>query len=259
MGRMALLAAVLCGLACTSVKMVQRDGCWMKRTETTLGGSHEELGFCSRQQPQWAEDRLARLVQECMAQADYRWENRAIAAWNRSEPIPPQESDAEITKLCMAQATQALGLEAENGHLKARLAELDKDRAALRGETEKDRDFLQQNSDKMVTALGEAAKKPAPNATATATSATRSESDQRSESQPPQAPAVTVVGVPAPQAPAVTVVGMPALRATAQPQAAPSPANACLKSPARKLAAPGCEKAPEPQPATASAAPPKAG
>ncbi|HWT86590.1 MAG TPA: hypothetical protein VN177_12500, partial [Myxococcales bacterium] len=83
-------------LACTSVKMVQREGCWVKQTERTLGGSTEELGFCAKARPQWAEDRLARLVQECMAQADYRWENRALAAWTRNEPIPPPDSDEQI-------------------------------------------------------------------------------------------------------------------------------------------------------------------
>src|SRR5438552_17487994 len=92
MRKIAEMAALSCALlACTSVKMVQREGCWVKQTERTLGGTTEELGFCSKQRPEWAEDRLARLVQECMAQADYRWENRALAAWTRNEPIPPPE------------------------------------------------------------------------------------------------------------------------------------------------------------------------
>lgn len=245
MGRMAWLGMVACGLACTSVKMVQREGCWMKQTETTFGGSHEELGFCSRQQPDWAQDRLARLVQECMAQADYRWENRAIAAWNRKEPIPPQENDAEITKVCMAQATKALGIEAENEQLKARIAELDKDREALRVATDKDRQFLEQSSDKMVSALGEAAKRPAPTATATATSTTKSESDQRS-------------AAPAAGTPAVTVVGMPAARMPVQAPACAARPKAMQK----ETAAPKCDKAPEQGPAatsTASIPPPKAG
>src|SRR5438094_250785 len=87
MGKIAKMVALSCALlACTSVKMVQREGCWVKQTERTLGGTTEELGFCSKQRPEWAQDRLARLVQECMAQADYRWENRAPAA---RTPAPP--------------------------------------------------------------------------------------------------------------------------------------------------------------------------
>ena len=236
MVRMAWVGGVLCGLACTSVHMVQRDGCWMKKTERTFGGSREELGFCTREQPEWAQDRLARLVQECMAQADYRWENRAIASWTRGEPIPPQESDAEITKVCMAQATQAMGIEAENTQLRSRLSELGQDRDALRAVTDKDREFLQQNSDKMVSALGEAAKKPAPSATATATSTgtAKTESDQRSASTPAAAP--VVVGPPSP-----VVVTSPPARLVHAPA---SKTNACVRKDASdKLAA---AKAPAP-------------
>ena len=238
-------------LACTSVKMVQREGCWVKRTETSpFGGSHEELGFCSKPAPAWADDRLSRLVQECMSQADYRWENRALAAWTRGEPIPPQESDEQIAKICMGQASQALGLEAENGALKSRLAELSHDRDSLKNATDKDREFLEQTSDKMVTALGEAAKKPAPTATATATSTgtAKTESDLR-PGQP--APPTTVVGI----APL-----MPAQAAPILAPAAPkihAPVQACAP---RKLArgadkdaaARDCPKVAEPAPASAA-------
>ena len=116
--RLILLAGAL--LACTSVKMVQRDGCWVKQTSRTLGGTTEELGFCSKARPEWAEDRLARLVQECMAQADYRWENRAIDAWNRDQPIPPRDSDEKIAATCMSEAAAALGPEAERAAPRAR-------------------------------------------------------------------------------------------------------------------------------------------
>lgn len=234
MGRMAMAGMAVCALACTSVHMVQRDGCWMKKTESTFGGSREELGFCARPQPEWAQDRLARLVQECMAQADYRWENRAIAAWTRNEPIPPQETDAEITKACMGQATQALGLEAQNQELRARMAELGQDREALKTATEKDRQFLENSSDKLVTALGEAAKRPPPTATATATSTgtAKTESEQRSAGQEP-AP-VRVIGVP---------------QQSAAPACTPKKTN-------RKTDKPQCEKGPE---TAAAALPPKAG
>ena len=122
-----------------------------------------------------------------MAQADFRWQNRALAAWTRNEPIPPQDSDDKIAPTCMNEASAALGKEAENSALKSRLGELSQDRDSLLNVSESDRDFLKQSSDKMVSALGEAAKKPAPAAVATATSTgtAKTESDLRSSEQPP--------------------------------------------------------------------------
>ena len=259
MREIATLLATCCALvACTSVKMVQRDGCWVKRTERTLGGSTEELGFCSKKPAEWAEDRLARLVQECMAQADYRWENRALAAWTRNEPIPPQDSDEQIAKTCMSQAASALGLEVQNDALRSRLADVAQDRAKLQTTTEKDREFLEQSSDKMITALGEAAKKPPPSAVATATSTgtAKTESDQRSAGQPIVPPPPTTVVVAAPPA---TVIATPAPAAVARPVAAPCPAKPAAGKVAGKDA-PACEKpmVPEPTPTiNASAEPPR--
>src|SRR2546428_10755540 len=108
--------ALTCGALvwCTSWKRVQGEGCWVKQTERTFGGSSEELGFCTKARPRWAEDRLSRLVQECMAQADYRWENRALAAWTRGEPIPPQDSDDQVARTCMGQAASAARLGVQN-------------------------------------------------------------------------------------------------------------------------------------------------
>ncbi len=245
--RRVFVAATAVGalLACTSVKMVQREGCWVKQTSRTLGGTSEELGFCTKPPPEWAQDRLARLVQECMAQADYRWENRALASWSRNQPIPPPESDESIAKTCMSQASAALGLEAENGALKSRLADLNQDRDSLREVTDKDREYLQQSGDKMVTALGEAAKKPAPNATATATSTgtAKTESDLRSAQQPGQgAPLVIAPGTAmapaavAPAAPCMTRAGTPhRMAAGKKPACQPAPAEEKATTPEKTL------------------------
>jgi hypothetical protein len=247
MTKIAKIAALSCALAaCTSVKMVQREGCWVKETKRTLGGTTEELGFCSRQRPEWAEDRLARLVQECMAQADYRWENRALAAWTRNEPIPSPDSDEQISKTCMSQAASALGLEVQNDALKSRLADVSQDREKLRTVNDQDREFLEQSSDKMVTALGEAAKKPAPSAVATATSTgtAKTESDQRSLGQPAVAPPPTTVVLAAPPATTTVVNAAPG---SPKPAAAPCTA----KPKAGKIAdknAPKCEKPAAPEP-----------
>ena len=231
--RTILVAAAVGAVACTSVKMVQRDGCWLKRTEKTLGGDKEELGFCAKPEPVPAEDRMARLVQECMAQADYRWQNRAIAAWNRGEPIPAQDAEDAVAKTCLGQAAAALGVEQENSALKARLAELSQDRESLKATSEKDREFLQQNSEKMVAALGEAAKRPSPNATATATSTTKSETEA--------APPSTVVGFGAPATPVLMPRAAPAPR--------PQPVSSCQrKAPApEKAAEPACPPPPSKQ------------
>jgi len=253
--KLLLLAGALC--ACTSVKMVQRDGCWVKQTSRTLGGTTEELGFCGKARPEWAEDRLARLVQECMAQADYRWENRALLAWTRGEPVPPPDTDEQIAKTCMGQAASALGLEAQNDALKSRLVDVSQDRQALRTAAEKDREFLEQSSDKMITALGEAAKKPPPSAVATATSTgtAKTESDLRTAQEPAASPPPTTVVVAAPPATTTTVVPAPAAPAGPKPAGAPCAPRTRTAQRAGK-SAPACDKpaAPDPQPADATAA-----
>lgn len=262
MKRFAVMAAMVFAplFACTSVHMVQRDGCWMKHTDKWPGREYEELAFCTKAPPVWAQDRVARLVQECMAQADYRWQNRALAAWTHGDPIPPQDSDDKIAQTCMKEASAALGQEAENGALKSRLAELSQDRESLRNVSESDREFFKQSSDKMVSALGEAAKKPPPSAVATATSTgtAKTESDLRTSEQPPvqTAPAtvVEVHGTPAeaiavpmqagtgPKAPVVVV---PTSKPT---DCAPAKAPVARRGPTAKRSAgePNCPKQTEP-------------
>jgi hypothetical protein len=189
------LVAAVAGIACTTTKLVERDGCWVKQTSRTMGSSTEELGFCTRPPGPPAEDRLARMLQECMAQADQRWQNQAITAWNHNQPLPAQPDDAEMVKTCMTQASNAIGMESQNQALQSRVAELSQDREALKSQSDRDREQMQQSNDKMISALGEAAKRPTPNATATAT--VKSESDLKT----PQTPATTVVGFPIMSAP----------------------------------------------------------
>jgi hypothetical protein len=244
---LAVAFPVLAG--CTSTRMLQREGCWVKQTEKWPSRVSEELGFCTKPPPVWAQDRVARLVQECMAQADFRWQNRALAAWTRGEPIPPQDSDDKIAQTCMNEASAALGQEAENAALKSRLAELSQDRDSLRNTSEGDREYLKQSGDKMIAALGEAAKKPPPSAVATATSTgtAKTESDLRSSDQPP-----------APVAPATVIeVNGAAAQPTpvsVTPRTVIKPAEGCppRKPVARKGAVakdePSCAKAPAPQP-----------
>ncbi len=166
-----LLAAFAGG--CTSVKMVQRDGCWVKRTEKVFGRVREEIGPCSRPQPKWAEDRLTRLVQECVAQSDYRWQGRAIDAWSKGRPYPAQPPQDETLQGCLGEARAQLMTEKDNETLKSRIEDLSADRTTLRHDTGEDRAALRASHDRLVEHLGEAAKKPPPApayATATATS-----------------------------------------------------------------------------------------
>lgn len=166
MGALVVLAAALS--ACTSTKMVQREGCWVRQTERIFGQVDEQLGLCARDAPKWADDRLTRLVQECMAQADYRWQNRALAAWTRNEPLPAEIDEREVLRSCLNEtATSAV---AENEGLKSRLGELTADRTVLQDSFDQQLAHLRSNHEAMTAALGEAARRETPSAIATATS-----------------------------------------------------------------------------------------
>jgi hypothetical protein len=149
----------------------------------------------------------------------------------------------------MSQASAALGMEVENGALKSRLAEMSHDRDALTAVTDQDRAHLQESSDKMVAALGEAAKKPAPNATATATSTgtAKTESDLRSAQQPGQgapvvvtAPATPVV-VTAPGTPMAPVATCPAGKVQGR-KLASGKTPACMPAPDAEQQKPAAAK-----------------
>ncbi len=172
----ALLAAALAG--CASVRLVQRDGCWVKQTER-LWQVQEDLGPCKRPEPKWTGDRYTRVVQECVAEADYRWQSAAMAAWNRGEPIPPQPADDAIMRACMSESTRSIV--SENEALKSRVSELSDDKKELRASVQESNDQLRANmeqssdrlhatNDKLADYLGQAAQKPAGTATATASS-----------------------------------------------------------------------------------------
>src|SRR5918911_838708 len=152
----AVLVAVTLG-GCTSVKLAQRDGCWVRHTEGFLRGTKEELGPCARPQPPWVEDRLGRLVQECQARADYRWQSRALAAWSRGEKMPEQASENAILQECMGEATRSMM--AENEALKGKLAEAGSDRDALKARVEEERKAMQDERAGLQAALEDARKR----------------------------------------------------------------------------------------------------
>lgn len=162
----AAIAAALLG-GCTSVRMVRRDGCWIKQTEKFPRRVTEEIGPCARKEPVWVEDRLTRLVQECVAAADYRWQVRALAAFNRGDPLPPQQSEQSVLESCMLESTRTLLTEHEA--MTARIGELSAEREQLRSDIATADAHLRSSHDKLGDALGEATKKPAPSAVATAT------------------------------------------------------------------------------------------
>ncbi|WP_238539924.1 hypothetical protein [Corallococcus macrosporus] len=195
---MRLVAAVSLAMvasACTSVRMEQRDGCWVKQTRAFPSTLKEEVGPCARPVPVWSEDRLTRLVQECVMHTDYRWQSTAMVAWNRGDPLPVRESEEQVLSACMARAENILNT--EKGALEQRLSEVAQERDTLKASIEKERhqhqatmseqltrhdasmerarDQMHQSNNLLAEALGEAAKKPAPSAVATATSTSSSE------------------------------------------------------------------------------------
>jgi hypothetical protein len=195
----ALLA--LAGAGCTSVKVAQRDGCWVRRTEKSFGRVYEEVGPCDRAAPKWAPDRLTRLVQECMAQADWRWHARALEVWSRRLPYPtPQPREDELLRACMEEARtgmkteqDAAALTSRIGDLSGRIAELSGERDALRGDAARDHakleeredklaEWLGKSHDKLSDWLGQAAQKPPGNATASATSSSTSDGTASTDS-----------------------------------------------------------------------------
>lgn len=109
MRRIGMVAAALPALwACTSTRMLQREGCRVKQAEKWPGRVSEELGFCSKPPPVWAQDRVARLVQECMAQADFRTGTAKTESDLRSSEQPPvQTAPATVVEVHGAPAQAA--------------------------------------------------------------------------------------------------------------------------------------------------------
>ncbi|WP_205525814.1 hypothetical protein [Pyxidicoccus trucidator] len=207
----AVLAMALGG--CTASKMEQRNGCWVRQVRTFPSSVKEDIGPCARPTPVWSEDRLTRLVQECVMHADYRWQSSALVAWNRGEPLPEREPEEKVLGACMARAETVLN--AEKGSVEQRLSEVSKERDTLKASMEKERAehqaslekarsqhdaYLQQarsqhdasmeraqnqlheSNNRLTEVLGEAAKKPAPNAVATATATSTSEGKANTQS-----------------------------------------------------------------------------
>lgn len=197
------VVAAVAVTGCSSTRMVQRDGCWIRQTETFPKQVNEEIGPCAKPEPKWSEDRLARLVQECVAAEDHRWHNRAVEAFNRKQPIPAPADTDTVLQRCMSESANTMIT--ENESLKSRMGELTADREGLKAMVEEDRAHFRETHKMMTAALGEAAKKPAPSATATATSTgtARTESDTRTQSDlksdlkaPPQTTSTTVTSPP---------------------------------------------------------------
>jgi hypothetical protein len=166
LGWSALVALSVGG--CTSVRMVERDGCWVRQTQQRVTGRVlEEVGPCAPTAPQWSQDRLTRLVQECVADAERRQHARALEVWSRRLPYAtPLPSPQEQLRSCLEEAKVTLA--SENEGLRDRLAELTRERDALRADAARDHAKLQESQERLAEWLGKAAQKPAGTATATA-------------------------------------------------------------------------------------------
>ncbi len=250
-----LLATI--AAACTSVKMVQRDGCWIKRTEKVFGRVHEEMGPCTRAQPAWVEDRFTRLVQECVAQADHRWQTRAMEAWSRGQAYPVQPPQEDVLRTCMQESR--VELVGENAELKRRVADLSADREALRTGAEQERAHLQSSNDRIAEYLGTAAQRPAGTATATATASATDEDTMTYENGTTLSTGSTGASGPPPiPAPIQAVQPTPATPAPdGPPNTAPARAARVRRTAVLRAAAPGCDVPAQPVRAAAPAADPK--
>lgn len=229
-----VLAAAVASTACTTVKVTQRDGCWVKVTKRTFGGAREELGPCAKAEPPWAQDRLTRLVQECAARADHRWQSRAVVAWTEGAPLPTREEDEQVLRACMDEAAAAGLLDRQV--LERRLAdvttELAEERRAARVREEAERTQLARVNERLAEHLGEAARRPLPPATATATAS----SEGRTRSEAPAGAPGTVAVLPVvggagqgAEPPAPSGGEKPAVKPAVKKVAAkaPPPAGAC--------------------------------
>ncbi len=207
----AAVGLLLGASGCASVRVVQRNGCWVKQTESFPKTIREEVGPCMRPEPRWTNDRVARLVQECLAAENYRWQSEALAAWSRGAPLPAQRPEETLMRACMKDAGTAL-LE-ENEALRRRVAEVSAERDGLAAVAQQEREHLRSAQDRMTDALGEAANRPAPNAFASANS-TGTASTQSDQTTQPGAPLNVSTTVPMPE-PVVITRPAPAKKAPA--------------------------------------------
>jgi hypothetical protein len=159
--------------ACTTVRVHQVGDCWVQTKSRVLGSTSEQVGPCLRHQPDWSDDRYTRLAQECIAQADYQWMTRALALWQRGEPLPPREPQDAVNRQCFESAVAITAR--ENDELRSRLdalqldaAEAKKTQKSLEERLERGFEQLRDANTKLADHLGEAAKKASTPATATA-------------------------------------------------------------------------------------------
>ncbi len=262
-----LLAVTVTG--CTTVKLSQRDGCWVRRTERFLVGSKEEVGPCAPPAPKWSDDRLTRLVQECAARADYRWQGRALEAWNRRESMPERPAEEAVLRDCMSESTRSML--SENAAIKERLGEVAAqrdamvaERDAVRGHEEEARKQLLASEvearkqlldshGKLADYLGQAANKAQAPATATASATSDSAGTAHTESAHEASTSLAAETGPA-QPPAVVVTTAPAAppanegadrrRALRKARALPAAAQVC--PPASTTTAPSPQPSPPP-------------
>jgi hypothetical protein len=236
-----VLAAAVASTACTTVKVTQRDGCWVKVTKRTFGGAREELGPCAKAEPPWAQDRVTRLVQECAARADHRWQSRAVVAWTEGAPLPAREEDEQVLRACMDEAAAAGLLDRQV--LERRLAdvnaELAEERKAARAREEAERTQLARVNERLAEHLGEAARRPLPPATATATAS----SEGRTRSEAPAGAPATVAVLPVVGAGQGAEAAAPA--GGEKPVVKPAVKKVAAKAPGAPPAAGACPVPPE--------------
>lgn len=229
---------------CTSVRLAQRDGCWLRETRKWTGAVTEELGPCGRPAPEWVEDRFTRLVQECVAEGDHRWQNRAIAAWNRGDPLPERLPEETVLDRCSNEAARTVL--AENELFKARIEDA-RERSA---ELVADRERLQAHNERLGDTLADTAKevamKPAGSAVATATAHGEGVSESRNDtSTDSRLASETQNGSSLSNAPPAPRPKGPTIRPGKATAKKPSPADRPRETPVAKKPSPPRAPAPD--------------
>jgi hypothetical protein len=92
--------------ACAHERREQRDGCWIKKNESRLGDTREEIAACVPKAPSWSPDPLVRAIEDCLYQEQ--------VARYQDNVRPKKEGGVRPMERCLEHA-QKLALERIDG------------------------------------------------------------------------------------------------------------------------------------------------
>lgn len=136
-GALALAVTVALGAACAHTKITQRDGCWVRSSETRWGDTSETLAVCEPRPPVYSEDPMSRAVEVCLYQAQMAWYNEAVQRLRQDKEPPALPSWHRATKVCLDKAMRDADeriteLEAQLAGMRDRVSHLREENESLR-------------------------------------------------------------------------------------------------------------------------------